>query len=210
MAKITFDDKQDLKINPAPRINKIIADDINEIKASVNDLYDAVDQNTLDILGLKGATGWAVYFDTQYTSGSPLSLTGETQVNLPNNAGTKIESQIPTYITKMYDELTQKVIGRNGDGLNLTISFAVRPTTAALTRITVVPDIGGLIGEIEDYKDDHVFSKGNGVVQRYLSSFDAYTLDTWEANGAQLKVEASHACEIYGIRYLFTATHKAR
>lgn len=40
MAKINFEDKEDVKLSSLPRKNKIIATDINEIKQSVNDLYD--------------------------------------------------------------------------------------------------------------------------------------------------------------------------
>lgn len=40
MAKITFDDKVSLTTNVLPRKNKVIDADINEIKTSVNELYD--------------------------------------------------------------------------------------------------------------------------------------------------------------------------
>jgi hypothetical protein len=40
MAKINFEDKEDVKLSSLPRKNKVIATDINEIKQSVNDLYD--------------------------------------------------------------------------------------------------------------------------------------------------------------------------
>jgi len=42
MAKITFTDKVSLVTNPAAIINKVVAGDLNEIKASVNALYDFV------------------------------------------------------------------------------------------------------------------------------------------------------------------------
>ena len=154
-------------------------------------------------------TGWGSYTDTLYTSGSPLTLiAGDPYVNLPNNAGSVNETQIPIDITTFYNGST--ILGREGDGLNLTISFAVNPTTNNTTRVTVAPDIGGAIGIIEDYEVDTTFSRGLGVVQRFLKSYDAFTLDTWQANGATLKIKADQGCEIYGIRYLFTRTHKAR
>lgn len=42
MAKITFEDKVATKQSSVPRINSIIDDDINEIKASINSLYDDI------------------------------------------------------------------------------------------------------------------------------------------------------------------------
>jgi hypothetical protein len=46
MAKINFENKEDVKLSSLPRKNKVIATDMNEIKQSVNDLYDEK-QNTL-------------------------------------------------------------------------------------------------------------------------------------------------------------------
>jgi hypothetical protein len=43
MAKITYTDKEDSIINPSPAVNKVVAGDLNEIKASVNVLYDGQD-----------------------------------------------------------------------------------------------------------------------------------------------------------------------
>jgi len=43
MAKINFENKEDVKLSSLPRKNKVIATDINEIKQSVNDLYDEVE-----------------------------------------------------------------------------------------------------------------------------------------------------------------------
>jgi len=43
MAKITFTNKVDSISNPALAINKIVAADMNEIKTSVNALYDLAD-----------------------------------------------------------------------------------------------------------------------------------------------------------------------
>ena len=46
MARITFEDKEATKTSSLPRKNLITDDDINEIKASVNDLYNNVEQST--------------------------------------------------------------------------------------------------------------------------------------------------------------------
>lgn len=50
MAKITYDDKVALNEEPSiAEINKVTDDNMNEIKSSVNDLYDTVSTNTTDI-----------------------------------------------------------------------------------------------------------------------------------------------------------------
>lgn len=153
-------------------------------------------------------TGWGSYGDTTYTEGSPLTIIdGATAVDLPNDKGTAIESQKPSDITTFYDGTI--ITGREGDGINLTIDFKCKPTTgAANPRLTVAIDIGGGIPEL--YTRDFVLAKGSGVEHNYLSSFNAYTLDTWEANGGTLKISANNDnIEVYDIRYVITRTHKA-
>lgn len=179
------------------------------ISIPLTGLWSAVrDALNSNFSSLEGRTGWAAYTDTQYTEGSPLPLFGgDPVVNLPNNAGIVLDTYKPADIDTLYDG--SAITGREGDSIIITISFAVKPTTAQPTRITTVPDIGGAIGEIEDYKNDITLGKGQNVVQRYLSSYNAYTLDTWEANGATMKIQSDQNCEIYGIRYLITATSRA-
>lgn len=153
-------------------------------------------------------TGWGDYVDGTYTSGSPLTLTAYSKVTLPNDATTVRDSQKPIDVTEFYDASTSTITGRDGDGVNIVIEFKVNPTINKNTKITVAIDIGGGIGEI--YKRDFITSKGIGVEHFYLSSFNAYTLATWELNGGAVKVESDYAAEIYDIRYVITRTHKAR
>lgn len=154
-------------------------------------------------------TGWADYVDTTYTTGSPFTVVdGASVVALPNNAGGGVTSQTPVDIDTFYDGTVIK--GREGDGISVTIEFKCRPSGAgANPRLTVSIDIGGSIGEI--YVRDFFLTKGSGVEHNYLSSFNAYNLNTWEANGGTVKVLATNEdIEIYNIRYVITRTHKAR
>lgn len=154
-------------------------------------------------------TGWADYTDGTYTSASPLSLTAGNKITLPNDAATVRDAQIPIDITEFYDVANQVITGRNGDGININIMFKARPTTNSLTnRITVAIDIGGAVGEI--YIRDFLLSKGQNVEHYYVSSFNAYTLNTWEANGGAVKISSTADAEVYDIRYVITRTHKAR
>jgi len=153
-------------------------------------------------------TGWGDYVDGTYTSASPLTLTAFSKVTLPNDATTVRDSQKPMDVTEFYDATTSTITGRDGDGVNIVIEFKVNPTINKNTKITVAIDIGGVVGEI--YTRDFITSKGIGVEHFYLSSFNAYTLNTWELNGGTVKVESDYAAEIYDIRYIITRTHKAR
>lgn len=153
-------------------------------------------------------TGWADYTDGVYTTGSPLSLTAGTKITLYNNATTIRNSQIPIDVDSFYSRTDSTILGYDGDGLNVLIEFKVRPTTASVTKVTVTIDIGGAVGEI--YPRDFILTKGNGVEHYYLSSFSAYTLDTWEANGGKVKVVTDANAELYDLRYVLTRTHKGR
>ncbi|TNJ42166.1 hypothetical protein KFZ70_15375 [Tamlana fucoidanivorans] len=153
-------------------------------------------------------TGWADYTDGTYTSASPFSLTAGNKVTLPNNAVTIRDTQKPIDVTSFYDIMTSTITGRNGDGINVMIEFKIKPIVNQTTKITVAIDIGGSIGEL--YKRDFITSKGLNVEHYYVSSFNAYTLDTWEANGGTVKIVSDYAAEIYDIRYVITRTHKAR
>lgn len=87
MAKITYTTKIDNQTSALPAINKIAAADMNEIKTSVNSLYDS-----------KG--GWVDYEDSA-TSGTPINLTQNVWTDLTNDkagANTNVTYK-PTYIT---------------------------------------------------------------------------------------------------------------
>jgi hypothetical protein len=47
MGKLEFEDKESLNFSTRPRKNKIIAEDLNDIKKSVNALYDEKQDNLI-------------------------------------------------------------------------------------------------------------------------------------------------------------------
>lgn len=87
MAKITFSEKTDNQTSELPEIYKITASNINEIKNSVNDLYDS-------------QGGWAFYEDSA-TSETPINLTANVWTDLTNDkagSGT-ITTHKPSFVT---------------------------------------------------------------------------------------------------------------
>lgn len=151
-------------------------------------------------------SGWAVYADTQYTTGAPYTLTQVAgKVSLPNNGLNSIETHLPLGMTSFYEN--GKIVGVNGNAYVITIEFGVRPTSAVQSpRISTAIDIGGAVGEI--YPRDFTMSKGSGQDHYFLSSFVYYTLDTWEQNGGTFKVQAIGSdVEIFNIRYIISTQH---
>jgi hypothetical protein len=76
----------------------------------VRDAFEKVNSNFDELYGM---TGWGVYNDTTYTTGSPFTVTaGAPKQALPNNAGSKIETQLPTDVATFYDGTSYNRKGR--------------------------------------------------------------------------------------------------
>lgn len=170
--------------------------------------YFFVDASMSDI-GIEASqyTGWAVYQDTVYTLLTPYHLIADSKVTLPNRAHLIIDNQKPIDINTFYNKTDSSITGRNGDGLNVYVEFVVVPS-GSTTYLQASIDIGGVIGEL--FTGVYTFPKGADVPQRISFSFAGYTLDTWQTNGAKVKVLTDGACDIYAQRYVLTRTHKAR
>lgn len=160
---------------------------------------------------LYSATGWANHADTQYTTGSRLSVTANIDTNLPNNRGSVIESQKPIDISAFYDGTV--ITGRNGDDIIISIDFTVVPNEVGTTLIEVWLDITGGTGTPLNlanlYRRAFNFPKGTGVERKISFSQSGYTLGTWQDNGAVVKVRTNGAASIFDVGYIIKRTHKA-
>lgn len=98
MAKITFTDKTDNSTSALADIYKVTAANVNEIKTSVNAIYDT--------LG-----GFAFYEDAT-TSGTPINLAADTWTDLTNDkagSGT-LTTYKPSYVTgDLWDSATNTI-----------------------------------------------------------------------------------------------------
>jgi len=150
---------------------------------------------------LRGWNGWGDYADREYTEGSPFQPATTVWTDLPNNAVGGPRAYEPDIGTLFSGN---KILGRTGDSLVLTIEMTAKPTTAAVTYLDLAIDIGGAIGRI--YPQNIAFPKGQNVARPFSFSFGVYTLDTWEANGGQIVVNPSAAMDIYGIRTVVIRT----
>jgi len=130
--------------------------------------------------------------------------------NTPFQNAEEVEAQDAATANTTAIDLEPAITGRNGDGLAITIEFKVKPDGAgANPRVKSSIDIVGGIGLI--YERELTLSKGNGVEHFCISSFTAYTLDTWEANGGKITLEAiNEDLLIYDFRLILTRTHKGR
>jgi len=160
----------------------------------------------LNPVQLLKSTGWGSYVDTVYTNvASAFVVSANTNTLLPNNKGTVIESQKPADIDTFYDGTV--ITGRNGDGLDVMIYFKAKPS-ANDQWLDVWINIGDPIGEL--YRQTFTFPKGMGVERGILYAIpSAYTLNTWEANGATVYIRSNATLDIYSINYNLDRGHKA-
>lgn len=151
-------------------------------------------------------SGWAQYFDTQYTDVSPFTLADGVTATLPNNAGSKIEDYLPQNVGPFYNPVTQKITpAKVGDYNILTVRFR-GIATHINTSIDFGVDIGGTQGVI--FRDVKVFPRGAGVIHDYAFVCPGFSLATFIANGGLIKVGAMGGdIEIYNIEYQFARVH---
>ena len=185
MAKITYTNKTDNQTSALPAINKVTAADLNEIKTSVNDLYDT--------LG-----GFAFYEDAT-TSGTPINLTSGAWTDLTNDkAGTGTHSHLPSYISgDLWDSSSNKIdtskVGAN-KVLLIRNDFDVT-AGAANTRLDArlyFPDTGKTI----EFSHDNIASNGDQV--RYSRTTQIFTRTSELTGGCkiQIKVDKSGATAV--------------
>ena len=185
MAKITYSNKTDNQTSALPAINKVTAADLNEIKTSVNDIYDT--------LG-----GFAFYEDAT-TSATPINLTSGVWTDLTNDkAGTGTHSHLPSYIVgDLWDSAANK-IDTSKVGVNKVLlirnDFDVT-AGAANTRLDArlyFPDTGKTI----EFSHDNIAS--NGDLVRYSRTTQIFTRTSELTGGCkiQVKVDKSGATAV--------------
>jgi hypothetical protein len=155
----------------------------------------------------KRLLGWASYQDTIYTSGSPLTLSDGIKTTLQNNSGTVVNSSIPTGVTKLYDNGTNKITpAAIGDGIHLSIRFMAVPS-AVNTYLLFGVDIGG---SADIFQKTEVLPRGAGVANPVSIDVQGYALSVFIANGGLVKLTAVGGnVQIYGVEFQIHRTSVA-
>lgn len=169
-------------------------------------------QDLRDVLvSLSSISGWGDYVDTANTSGSPQSISANTDTIVLNNAGTKLEQELPFDVAAaggFYDSANNKILAvTEGDGKLITVEFSIRRASGSgeFTMETFF-DIGGAVGELYNRTSN---LPGSG--DRHITFTTAvYTLDTWATNGATFNINTSVATEIWSVRYVIHRLHRGQ
>jgi len=158
------------------------------------------DAETSSILSQQ--TGWANYQDTAGAQ----TLAASTQAMFTNNAGAIIQSQKPSDVTAFWD--SNKITGRTGDAIMVKVQMVCTPSDASASMLNVQVDIGGTIGVLEEH--DFPLTAGSGVAHPISFTFLAFTMATWEANGATINVTCDGGASLTAKRIVVARMHKAR
>jgi len=157
MSKITYTDKVDNVVSALPNINKVKAADLNEIKESVNAIYDD-----------KG--GFANYEDLA-TITTPIVLTADTWTNLTNDKQGDHTTEVykPAYVTgSLWNTAASKIDFTEvpiGKVVLIKVDFQIVQT--ANNTILECQIVGGghtmqvLTTEMKSSGDDHHYSVTN-------------------------------------------------
>lgn len=189
--KITFEDKEDKRLNPALRKNKVIGADLNEIKNSVNYLYDV--------------NGWSEYKDTQHTSISPQDISANQETLITINAGSVIDEQEPLDDGLWFDNGLRPI--KRGDGYLLRVDFSAKIVNSD-GFFDMGLFVGGSVGFA--FQNTFRFPKGNNVAHKFSFTQFIYTLDTFVTNGGFLKVTSSHNMSMWDKRVIICKIHDGR
>lgn len=181
MSKIAYVNKVTAIVNNLPEINKVTSENMNEVKASVNALYDEV--------------GWVKYTDSVNTVSNKQTLTAGQENIITIVDSNPIVSQKPVSIGIHNLFALNKIRPfTSGDGYIIRIDFDAS-TSNANGNFDAKIDVGGGIGYI--LKRAEVFPKGSNITQPFSTTDYIYVLDTFFANGGTILINPSHTMLIW-------------
>jgi hypothetical protein len=180
MAKITFANKESIITNDVIVTGQWRAIDANEVKNSVNALYDNF--------------GWERYFDVTNTEESPQALLAVQDNTITIDGATSIltESPIIPHAPFWSGNKIRPIL--QGDTYLIRFDFKAKISNAnGWYEFSL--NVGGSIGKI--LIGTYTFPKGSNVEHSFSVTHSIYSLDTFIANGGQLLINPSHTMSIY-------------
>ena len=149
--------------------------------------------------------GWARIDDTVYTSSNKLTLTANTEVVVPNNAGNVVKSH-PSI--NFYDSSTQKILGINeNDVYILTWAFKASAANANQTFLEYMLEGSGQIARVAGTLS---FPRGNDEEHIESIVMQYYTDSTFVSDGVQLKVVSKgNGSLLWDVIYFIQRTQNA-
>ena len=194
MTKIAYTNKVSIETNPNPIHNQATADDFNEIKTSVNALYDV--------------TGHIIYADSVNDVNNKQVLTASASNIITIVDTTPDKTQSPLALGNGDLWVGNKITPiASGDGYVLRLDF-VASISNTDGHFDLRIDIDGLIGVI--LSNSIAFPKGANVAHDFSHTFFIYTRDTFKLNGGNIIIVPSHTMNIWNKEFVINRVHAAR
>jgi hypothetical protein len=194
MAKIAYTDKVSIVSNPNPLLNKVTSADLNEIKTSVNSLYDV--------------TGHIVYTDEVNDVNNKQVLTAEVDniITVVDTTPDKTQSPLALGAGELW--VGNKITPiSSGDAYVLRIDFDASISNSS-GHFEIRIDIDGLIGIV--LAGSETFPKGANVTQPFTFTYLIYCRDTFKANGGNIIIVPSHTMNIWNKELVINRVHAGR
>jgi hypothetical protein len=182
-------------------LQTIFADDQANGSITAQDVRDL-------IVSTLGQSGWAEYQDTQYTTGSPQSLTAGTPAQVLINGGVSQKQEMPFGMTELWDTTSNGVIMPvAGSSMMLSFEATIRRTTGTGEWTADFYIDIGLAGPVELYPRTISHNKTSGD-KKVTWTTGVYGLDTWVANLGKIMVRPSVDAQIFGARVIPHLIHR--
>lgn len=140
--------------------------------------------------------GWASYKDSVYADVSPFVIAQNTQVVLPNNAGVKIENNLPETVGTFYNATNQKYLLQDANGFySVRVRFKVQAGSQSdFINVSMSKDTTE-----NPYSEDRLV-RGDSLIQDMNFSTVIYGDTPLVTNGLTIRVKTySRAMSIYNI-----------
>lgn len=155
-----------------------------------------------------GATGWADYTDSTYTTGSPQSLPAGVATKVENDGATKQEQELPFGISSLWDPVENAIPALvAGSGIILTFETTIRRVSGTgRWEFDAFIDIG-----IPVELFVRSIALDNGTDDKHITfSTGAYTLNNWVTNGGSVYIRPEVEAVCHSSRILVHQIHRGR
>jgi hypothetical protein len=150
---------------------------------------------------LRSKIGWAIYEDSQYNAGAPLtSSNANTQLTINGLGAGTTTTYLPTGVTELWNTTSNKIIAAElGDAYDVRLDFKADPATAS-DYAEIVFDIGDGGGTLPVVSRTITFAKTGA--SSFSIGFPIAALASFMTNGCKIYIDTSgsgDAIDIYDI-----------
>lgn len=147
-------------------------------------------------------------FIVDNTAGQAITANTPTQVTIDALGAGTDRSQLPPDITGIWDEVTNRIRGIQGDGRGIEFLFNFVPSDGTASKLDLWVDIGGAFTEL--FPAHKNIANGQGVDHKDFYLFRCFNGATWQTNGGRIMVQCDGPGILSGKQLLSSVEHRSR